>query len=195
MAIANSFVPVVVTREPDGNVTHQDLYSRLLKDRIVMVDGEIEPHMASILVAEMLYLQSEDSQEPIKMYISSPGGHITAGFSIVSTMRIVSCPVHVYAHGLVASMATVIASSGEKGHRFVLPNTRTMLHQASSGMEGNVQDMHVALEETTKVNEMTLGILAQNCGKTVQELKDATVRDKWLSDAEAVDFGIFDKVL
>ena len=191
----SAYVPVVVTREADGQTTHQDLYSRLLKDRIVMIDGEIEPHMASVVVAEMLYLQSEDSSAPIKMYISSPGGHITAGLSIVSTMGIVSCPVYIYAHGLVASMATVIASSGEKGHRNVLPNTRTMLHQASSGREGNVQDMHIALDETMKLNEIVLGILAKNCGKTVEQMRESTIRDKWLSENDAVEFGIYDKIL
>ena len=191
----SAYVPVVVTREADGQTTHQDLYSRLLSDRIIMIDGEIEPHMASIVVAELLYLQSEDSSKPISMYISSPGGHCSAGMSIVSTMGLVSCPVRIFAHGMIASMASVIASAGERGYRYVLPGTRVMLHQASSGTEGNVQDMRIAMEENLKVNDMLLEILAKNCGKTVEEVRKATERDRWLSDAEAVEFGLLDKIV
>ena len=106
----NMGIPVVITRDSDGNTLHQDIYSRLLKDRIIMIDGEIEPHMASVVVAELLYLQSEDETAPINIYISSPGGYCSAGMSIIDTMRIVKCPVHVTAHGSIASMAFVITS-------------------------------------------------------------------------------------
>jgi len=194
-AIRDAYVPVVVTRESDGNTTHQDLYSRLLKDRIIMIDGEIEPHMASIVVAELLYLQSEDAEAPIQLYISSPGGVVSAGLSIVDTMRLVSCPVHVTVHGTVASMASVIASCGEKGHRYILPNARVMLHQASSGNEGNVQDMRVAMAETERINTKIIEMLAENCGKDEVQVRKDTERDNWMDATQAVEYGVVDQVL
>ncbi len=187
-------VPMVITRDGDGERSY-DLYSRLLKDRIIMIDGEIEPRMASIVVGELLYLQSEDENTPIQIYISSPGGYCSAGLSIISTMNLVKPPVYVTAHGEIASMASVITSAGEKGHRYILPNTRVMLHQASSGTSGNIQDMRVSLAETERVNAILVKMLAKNCGKTVDEMLKATQRDFWLSDVEAVKFGIVDEVL
>ena len=188
-------IPVVVTRDSDGNTIHQDIYSRLLKDRIIMIDGEIEPHMASIVVSELLYLQSEDESAPINIYISSPGGYCSAGLSIIDTMNAVKPPVYVTAHGEIASMASVITACGEKGHRMVLPHTRVMLHQASAGTQGNIQDMIVSLEETKRVNDMLLDILAEKCGKTVDEMKAATQRDFWLSAEDAVKFGVVDGIV
>lgn len=188
-------IPVVVTRDSDGNTIHQDIYSRLLKDRIIMIDGEIEPHMASVVVAELLYLQSEDENAPINIYISSPGGYCSAGLSIISTMNAVKPPVYVTAHGEIASMASVITACGEKGHRYILPDTRVMLHQASAGTQGNIQDMIVSLEETKRVNELLLKKLADACGKTVDEMREATKRDFWLSDEDAVKFGVVDGIV
>ena len=187
-------VPMVVTRDNNGERSY-DIYSRLLKDRIIIIDGAIEPKMASIVVAELLFLQSESETEPINIYISSPGGYCSAGQSICSTMKLVKPPVYVTAHGEIASMASVITSCGEKGHRYILPNTRVMLHQASSGTEGNIQDMEISLMETKRVNETLLKMLAENCGKTLEEMREATKRDFWLSDKEAVAFGIVDKIL
>lgn len=193
--VRNIGIPVVVTRDSDGNTLHQDIYSRLLKDRIIMIDGEIEPHMASVIVAELLFLQAEDPTAPINMYIASPGGDCYAGLSIISTMNLVSNPVHVTAHGLIASMGSVITSAGEKGHRYILPNTRVMLHQASSGSSGNVQDMRISQKETEAVNDILLGILAKNCGKTIDQLREDTERDRWLSDEDAVAYGVVDEVI
>ena len=193
--IRNAGIPVVITRDSDGNTLHQDIYSRLLKDRIIMIDGEIEPHMASVVVAELLYLQSEDETAPIQIYISSPGGYCSAGLSIIATMHQVKCPVYVTAHGEIASMASVITSAGEKGHRYILPYTRVMLHQASAGTQGNIQDMRVSLAETERVNSLLVKMLADNCGKTEDEMLKATQRDFWLSDEEAVKFGIVDEIL
>lgn len=187
-------IPMVITRD-GNNERSYDLYSRLLKDRIIMIDGEIEPHMASIVVAELLFLDSEDASAPINIYISSPGGYCSAGMSIIDTMRIVKPPVHITAHGSIASMASVITSCGEKGHRYILPGTRVMLHQASSGTEGNVQDMEVSLRETIRVNEALLHILAENCGKTYDEMKQATQRDFWLNAEEAKNFGLVDEII
>ena len=192
---SNINIPVVITRDSDGNTLHQDIYSRLLKDRIIMIDGEIEPHMASIVVAELLYLQSEDKEMPIQIYISSPGGYCSAGLSIISTMNMVTPPIWVTAHGEIASMASVITSCGAKGHRYILPHTRVMLHQASSGTEGNIQDMRIAVAETERINDILVKMLAENCGKTVDEMLKATQRDFWLSDEEAVKFGIVDEIL
>jgi ATP-dependent Clp protease protease subunit len=193
--VKNIGIPVVVTRDSDGNTLHQDIYSRLLKDRIIMIDGEIEPHMASVVVAELLYLQAEDPTAPINMYIASPGGSCNAGLSIISTMNLITNPVYVTAHGCIASMGSVITSAGEKGHRYILPYTRVMLHQASSGGSGNVQDLRISLKETEDINEILLKILADNCGKTYEEMKKETERDHWLSDEEAVKFGLVDEIL
>lgn len=187
-------IPIVVTRDGNGERSY-DIYSRLLKDRIIMIDGEIEPHMASIVVAELLYLQSEDASAPINIYISSPGGYCSAGMSIIDTMNLVKPPVYVTAHGSIASMASVITSCGDKGHRYILPGTRVMLHQASSGTSGNVQDMEIALKETLAVNKALLEILAKNCGKTVDEMKQFMQRDYWLSANEAKDFGLVDSII
>lgn len=187
-------IPMVVTRDADGERSY-DIYSRLLKDRIIMIDGEIEPRMASIIVAELLYLQSEDENAPIHIYISSPGGYCSAGMSIIDTMNLVKPPVYVTAHGSIASMASVITACGEKGHRYILPGTRVMLHQASSGAQGNIQDMEISLRETVAVNEKLLSILAEKCGKTIEEMKSATVRDFWLSAEGAVEFGVADEIL
>ena len=146
-------------------------------------------------MSELLFLQSEDENAPINIYISSPGGYCSAGLSIIDTMNAVKPPVYVTAHGEIASMASVITSAGEKGHRYILPNTRVMLHQASSGTSGNIQDMRVSLAETERVNAILVKMLANNCGKTEEEMLQATQRDFWLSDEEAVKFGIVDEIL
>lgn len=187
-------VPVVVSRDGDKEYSY-DLYSRLLKERIIMIDGEIEPRMASIVVGELLYLQSEDDSKPISIYISSPGGMVSAGFSICSTMNLIKPPVYVTGHGSVASMASVILSCGEKGYRMILPNTRVMLHQVSAGAEGNVQDMRVSLKETERLNGILMGILAKNTGHTIEEINKATERDYYLDENEALQFGIVDKII
>jgi ATP-dependent Clp protease protease subunit len=187
-------IPYVIENQ-GKNERSYDLYSRLLKDRIIMVNGTIEPQMANVIVAELLFLQSESETEPIQMYISSPGGHVSAGFSICSTMNLIKPPVYVTAHGEVASMASVITSCGEKGHRYILPNTRVMLHQVSSGNDGNVQDMRVAMQETERINKVLMELLAKNCGKTYDEIMEATVRDYWMDENDAVKFGIVDNIL
>jgi ATP-dependent Clp protease protease subunit len=187
-------IPMVVTKDSEGERSY-DIYSRLLKDRIIMINGEIEPYMASVVVAELLYLQSEDENSPINLYISSPGGYCSAGMSIIDTMNVIKPPVYVTAHGSIASMASVITSCGEKGHRYILPGTRVMLHQASSGASGNIQDMEISLKETIAVNEALLEILAKNCGKTVEEMKKYTLRDYWLGAKEAKEFGLVDEIL
>ena len=187
-------IPYVIEQQGKDERSY-DLYSRLLKDRIIMVNGEIEPNMANVIVGELLFLQSESETEPIQMYISSPGGHVTAGFSICSTMKLIKPPVYVTAHGEVASMASVITSCGEKGHRYILPNTRVMLHQVSSGNDGNVQDMRVAMRETERINKLLMETLAENCGKTYEEILKATERDYWMDENEAVKFGIVDEIL
>lgn len=187
-------IPIVITKTAEGERSY-DIYSRLLKDRIIMIDGEIEPRMASIVVAELLYLQSEDESSPIHIYISSPGGYCSAGMSIIDTMNIVKPPVYVTAHGEIASMASVITACGDKGHRYILPGTRVMLHQASSGASGNIQDMVLEVEETKRVNEALLKILAEKCGKNVEEMRKLTERNLWLGAEEAKKFGIIDEIL
>ncbi len=188
-------VPIIKTRDSDGSVYSEDLYSRLLKDRIIMIDSEIEARMAGIVVGELLYLQSEDEKAPISIYISSPGGSVTAGMSIIDTMNLVKPPVYTYSHGSIASMASVIASAGDKGHRYILENTQTMIHQVSSGSEGNVQDMEISVNETKRINKMAMGVLAKNCGKTLKELLKDTKRDKFMDAKQAVEYGLVDEIL
>ena len=193
--VKNIGVPVVITRTPDGETLHQDIYSRLLKDRIVMIDGEIEPHMASVVVAELLFLQSEDPTAPINLYIASPGGSVTAGMSIIDTMNLVKPPVYTFSHGSIASMGSVIASAGDKGHRYILEHTQTMIHQVSSGSQGNVQDMEVSMNETRRINTVAMTLLANNCGKTLEELLKDTERDKFMDAEQAIAYGLVDEII
>ena len=182
--------------ENDGNDRYSyDIYSRLLKDRIIMLTDQVDDQTASSVVAQMLYLQSQDSKKDINFYINSPGGAVTAGLSIISTMNILKCDVATYCLGQCCSMGAVILSAGTKGKRYVLKDSRVMIHSVSSGCEGVIHDMKLSLQEAEKLNNRLCQIIADNCGRSFDDVYKDMNRDFWLSDQEAVDYGIVDKIL
>lgn len=187
-------VPMVLVNE--GNVERSyDIYSRLLKDRIIMISGEVNEAMASVVVSQLLYLQSENKESPIYMYINSPGGSVVDGLAIVDTMNLISCPVHTYCIGQCASMGSIFLVSGEKGHRYALPNSRIMIHQVSGGSQGTYEDMKRSINEAGRLNELLAGILANGTEKSLKEVKNDMDRDYFMSADEAMKYGIVDKVI
>ena len=189
-----SLIPMVVEKTSGGERAY-DIYSRLLKDRIVFVSGEIEDEMANAIVAQLLFLQAEDAKKEISMYINSPGGSVTAGLAILDTMRMVKCPVATYCVGQAASMGAILLSAGEKGKRHALPNARIMIHQPWGGAQGKASDIEITAKEILRLKEILNGILADASGKTMEEVTKDTDRDHFMSAEEAKKWGIVDKVL
>ena len=190
----SSLIPMVVEKTSGGERAY-DIYSRLLKDRIVFVSGEIEDEMANAIVAQLLFLQAEDSKKEISMCINSPGGSVTAGLAILDTMRMVKCPVATYCVGQAASMGAILLSAGEKGKRHALPNARIMIHQPWGGAQGKASDIEITAKEILRLKEILNGILADASGKTLEEVTKDTDRDHFMSAEEAKKWGIVDKVL
>ena len=190
----SSLIPMVVEKTSGGERAY-DIYSRLLKDRIVFVSGEIEDEMANAIVAQLLFLQAEDAKKEISMYINSPGGSVTAGLAILDTMRMVKCPVATYCVGQAASMGAILLSAGEKGKRHALPNARIMIHQPWGGAQGKASDIEITAKEILRLKEILNGILADASDKTVEEVTKDTDRDHFMSAEEAKKWGIVDKVL
>lgn len=172
-----------------------DICSRLLKDRIILLTGGIDERVAEIVVAELLYLQSEDPKKPISMYINSPGGSVTDGLAILDTMHLISCPVHTYCVGQCASMGAVLLAAGTKGSRFALENSRVMVHMVSSGAGGQILDIKKQVEEADRLNDRLFELLSTYTGKTAKCLKSECDRDNFMSADEAVKYGLVDKVL
>lgn len=189
-----SLVPVVIEESPRGERSF-DIYSRLLRDRIVMVNGEIEPGMASIVVAQLLFLESENPNADISLYINSPGGDVSAGWAIMDTMNYIKSPVSTIGMGLVASMGSVLLAAGTKGKRFVLPNTQVMIHQPMAGAKGQITDMEIQLTQFQKNKKSLVKQMAEFTGRKEKEVFDAMERDNWMTPNEAKDFGLIDEVL
>ena len=189
-----SLVPIVIEESPRGERSF-DIYSRLLRDRIVMLTGPIETAMAITVVAQLLFLESENPNADISLYINSPGGDVSAGWAIMDTMRYIKPNVSTIGMGLVASMAAVLLAAGEKGKRFVLPNTQVMIHQPSSGTEGKVTDMEIYLKEVQHTKKALIKQMVEFTGRKEKEVFDAMERDNWLQPDEAKDFGIIDGIL
>ena len=190
----SGLIPMVVEKTSGGERAY-DIYSRLLKDRIVFVSGEVEDGMANSVVAQLLFLQAQDSKKEVSMYINSPGGSVTAGLAILDTMRMISCPVATYCVGQAASMGAVLLAAGEKGKRHALPNARIMIHQPWGGAQGKASDIEITAREILRLKDVLNGILAEASGKTVEEVLKDTDRDHFMSAAEAKAWGIVDKVL
>lgn len=186
--------PGVIHRDKNGNERMIDLPTRLLCDRIVMVTGEVTDELAESVVAQLLYLESIDKDKPINMFVMGPGGSVTAGFAIISTMNTIKCPVYTTIVGQVASMSSVIAASGEKGHRKIYPNSRVMLHTVAAGTQGKIQDMTITLKEVERLNDLIFEHLSKCCDKNVEQLKLDCDRDFWMSEAEAVKYGCCDEI-
>ena len=190
----SGLIPMVVEKTSGGERAY-DIYSRLLKDRIVFVSGEVEDDMANAVVAQLLFLQAQDSKKEVSMYINSPGGSVTAGLAILDTMRMISCPVATYCVGQAASMGAVLLAAGEKGKRHALPNARIMIHQPWGGAQGKASDIEITAREILRLKDVLNRILAETSGKTVEEVLKDTDRDHFMSAAEAKEWGIVDKVL
>ena len=194
MTTKASLIPMVVEKSAGGERAY-DIYSRLLKDRIVFVGGEIDDDMANAIVAQLLFLQAQDAEKEVSMYINSPGGSVTAGLAILDTMKMVKCPVATYCVGQAASMGAVLLAAGEKGRRYALPHARIMVHQPWGGAQGKASDIEITAREILRLKEMLNGILAESAGKTLESVTNDTDRDHFMSADEAKTWGIVDKVL
>ena len=189
-----SLIPMVVEKSGNGERAY-DIYSRLLKDRIVFVGGEIDDDMANAVVAQLLFLQSQDPEKEVSMYINSPGGSVTAGLAILDTMKMVKCPVATYCVGQAASMGAILLAAGEKGRRYALPHARIMVHQPWGGAQGKASDIEITAREILRLKDMLNGILAEASGRTLEGVTNDTDRDHFMSAEEAKAWGIVDEVL
>ncbi|GAB4817487.1 hypothetical protein N2152v2_004533 [Parachlorella kessleri] len=172
-----------------------DIYSRLLRERIVCVNGPIDDHMSNLIVAQLLYLESEHPEKPVYMYINSPGGVVTAGLAIYDTMQYIRCPVSTLAIGQAASMASLLLAAGAEGHRKSLPHTRVMLHQPSGGAQGQASDIAIQAKEILKMRDMLNGLYVKHTGQDRQRVEEVLERDFFMSAEEAREFGIVDEVI
>ena len=189
-----SLVPMVVEQTNRGERSY-DIFSRLLNDRIVMLCEEVTDASASLVVAQLLYLEGQDPDKDIQLYINSPGGSVTAGMAIYDTMQYIKCDVSTICIGMAASMGAFLLSSGAKGKRFALPNAEIMIHQPSAGTKGKVTDMEIDVEHFLRIKRNLNEILAGNTGKTAEQVKEVSERDNWMTAQEALDFGLIDKII
>jgi len=187
-------IPYVVEQTGKGERSY-DIYSRLLLDRIVFISGEVTDEMANAVCAQLLFLQSQDAEKEISVYVNSPGGSVTAGLAIYDTMQFVKCPVATYCIGQAASMGAVLLAAGAKGRRHALPNARIMIHQPWGGAEGKASDIEITAREILRLKEVLNGILAKHSGKTVEEVTRDTDRDHFMSAAEAKEWGLVDRIV
>lgn len=191
-----NLVPMVLERTSQGERSY-DLYSRLLKDRIVILDTDVNEHSASLIVAQLLFLESEDASKDILFYINSPGGVVTAGMAIYDTMQFIKPDVSTIVMGQACSMGSLLASSGAKGKRLILPNARHMIHQPSGGAGGQATDMEIQVNEILKMKRTLTQIYVDHnsAGKTFEELSKDMERDNFMSAQEAVDYGLADEII
>ena len=189
-----SLVPYVIEQTSRGERSY-DIYSRLLKDRIIFLGEEVNDVSASLVVAELLFLEAEDPGKDIQLYINSPGGSVTAGMAIYDTMQYIKCDVSTICIGMAASMGAFLLSSGTKGKRIALPNAEIMIHQPSAGTQGKVTDMEIDVEHFLKIKQRLNKILSENTGKPVEQVKADSERDHWMIAEEAREYGLVDKVI
>ena len=187
-------VPYVVEQTSRGERSY-DIYSRLLNDRIIFLSEEVNDATASLIVAQMLYLEAQDPDKDIQFYINSPGGSVTAGMAIYDTMQYIKCDVATITIGMAASMGAFLLSAGTKGKRMALPNAEIMIHQPSAGTQGQITDMAIHLKRLQVIKERMNKIMAENTGRTVEEVTAACERDNFMSAEEALAFGLIDKVI
>lgn len=186
-------IPTVLEKSSDGERAY-DIYSRLLKDRIIMLSGEIDDSLSNIVISELLYLDSLNN-DPISIYINSPGGSITSGMAIYDTMNFIKSKVSTVCIGIAASMAAFLLSSGEKGMRYALPNSEVMIHQPLGGAQGQATEIKIAAERILKLKEKLNTILSHNTNKDIKKIENDTERDYFMSSNEALKYGLIDKIL
>ncbi|HET7141500.1 MAG TPA: ATP-dependent Clp protease proteolytic subunit [Candidatus Limnocylindria bacterium] len=186
-------VPMVIESSARGERAF-DIYSRLLKERIIFLGDQIEDHIANLVIAQLLFLESEDPEKDISLYINSPGGVVTSGLAIYDTMQYLKAPVSTICIGQAASMASVLLAAGATGKRFALPNSRIMIHQGSAGFRGNTPDVEIQVREVMNLTNRLMGILAGHTGQTVERVKKDSERDYFMSAEEAKEYGLIDEV-
>ena len=189
-----SFIPYVVEQTNRGERSY-DIFSRLLNDRIIFLSEEVNDTTASLVVAQLLYLEAQDPDKDIQFYINSPGGSVTAGMAIYDTMQYIKCDVSTICIGMAASMGAFLLSAGTKGKRFALPNAEIMIHQPSAGTPGQVPDMAIHLKRLEIIKERMNRIMAENTGKSVEEVTADCERDNFMTAQQAVEYGLIDKVI
>ena len=188
-----ALVPYVVEQTNRGERQYE-IFSRLLNDRIIVLSDEVNDATAALVVAQLIYLEGQDSEKEISLYINSPGGSVSAGLAIYDTMQNIKCDVSTFCMGMAASMGAFLLSSGAKGKRFALPNSEIMIHQPLGGAQGQATDIKIAAEHILRTRDKLNKILAENTGKPIEQIAIDTERDNWLSAQEAMDYGIVDKV-
>ena len=190
----NNLIPMVVEQTGRGERAY-DIYSRLLKERIIFLVGQIKDNVASLVTAQLLFLESENPKKEISFYINSPGGLVTAGLGIYDTMQYIRSPITTLCIGQASSMGSFLLAAGEKGHRLSLPNSRIMVHQPSAGFQGQATDIEIHAKEIISLKKRLNEIYAKHTGRSIEEIKDALERDKFMTPNEAKDFGLIDKVV
>ena len=193
-AEALNLVPMVVEQTARGERAY-DIYSRLLKDRLVFIVGPVEDHMANLIVAQLLYLESENADKDIHLYINSPGGVVTAGLSIYDTMQFINCDVSTICVGQAASMGALLLAGGTKGKRFALPHSRVMVHQPSAGYQGQATDISIHAKEVLELKARLNEIMSKHTGQTVTQIEKDLERDNFMSASAALEYGLVDTVL
>ena len=189
-----NFVPYVVEQTGRGERSY-DIFSRLLNDRIVMLNDQVNNATASVVIAQLLYLEGQDPDKDISFYINSPGGSVSAGLAIYDTMQYIKCDVSTICMGMAASMGAFLLSSGTKGKRYILPNAEVMIHQPSGGAQGQATEILIAADHIQRTKQRLNRILSENTGKPVEQVAIDTERDNWLTAHDALEYGIVDKIL
>jgi len=190
----SNLVPIVIEHTSRGERSY-DLYSRLLKDRVIMLDGEVTQHTASLICAQLLFLESDNPEKAISLYINSPGGSVTAGMAIYDTMNFIKPKIHTIVMGQAASMGSLLATAGEKGHRYILPNARHMIHQPLGGASGQATDVEIQAKELLRWKTVLTDIYVKHTGKSHTQLRADMERDFFMTAGEAVEYGLADKIL
>jgi ATP-dependent Clp protease protease subunit len=194
MEVNNMLVPTVIEQSARGERAY-DIYSRLLKDRIIMLSGEVNDQMANSIIAQLLFLDAQDNTKDISLYINSPGGVITSGMAIVDTMNFIKSDVSTIATGMAASMASIILASGAKDKRFALPHATVLIHQPLGGAQGQATEIEIAAKEIVKTRKMINGILHDTTGQPLEKIQADTERDNYMTAQEAKDYGLIDKIM
>lgn len=187
-------IPTVLEKTSMGERAY-DIYSRLLKERIIFISGPINDEIANVVIAQLIFLEHEDDNKDITVYVNSPGGHVHAGMAIIDTMHYLKCDVSTVCVGMAASMGAMILSAGTKGKRFVLPHSEVMIHQPLGGAEGQASDIAIAAENILKTRDKLYKMLAKNTGKTIAQIEKDADRNYWMGAEESVKYGIVDKMI
>lgn len=193
-AVSLNLVPMVVEQTARGERAY-DIYSRLLKDRLIFIVGDVEDHMANLIVAQLLYLESENAEKDIHLYINSPGGSVTAGLSVYDTMQFINCDVSTICCGQAASMGALLMAGGAKDKRFALPHSRIMVHQPSAGFQGQATDISIHAKEVLELKARLNAIMAKHTGQPIEKIERDLERDHFMSATEALEYGLVDTVL